>query len=195
MPLYKMDGKLALFVHVPKAGGTTIEFCLARYCVGFLDREFRPGVFPCSPQHFHGKMIEQLFNVKELDYIFMTVRHPVSRLKSEYKWRRRFFKLETEFNEWLVSSLAAFQKNNFVYDNHLRPMVDFLLPSAEVFKLEDGLSAVTARLEALMPGTKLALSPGHEMSSGDAPENLALSKDALSLVENIYREDFDRFGY
>ncbi|MBG0798095.1 sulfotransferase family 2 domain-containing protein [Methylocystis sp. L43] len=195
MPLYSIGDKIILFIHVPKAGGTTVEYALADYCIGFLNRNFQPSIFPCSPQHFHGAMLQGILDLEKIDYTFMTVRHPFERIKSEYKWRRRFFNLSTPLDEWVASVFASFGANSYVLDNHLRPMVDYLVPNVEVFRLEDGLEKLLEKLQQRFPGADITLPDGREMSSGDLSNDLEFAPEASKLIRQVYEDDFRAFNY
>jgi hypothetical protein len=195
MPLYSIGDRILLFIHVPKAGGTTVEYALAEYCIGFLDRKFQPGIFPCSPQHFHGAMLQGILNLENIDYNFMTVRHPFERIKSEYKWRRRFFNLSTPLNEWVSSAFDSYRSNHYILDNHLRPMVDYLVPNVEVFRIEDGLGKLFDKLQQRFPGADITVPGGREMTSGDWSNDLEFSPEVSKRIKQVYENDFREFNY
>ena len=95
--------------------------------VQFGARNARNG-FPCSPQHFHGTLLEQLFGAEEFDWAFMVVRHPVGRMVSQYRYevhRRRQPLPAPPFFRWLRETILARRDNPYVRDNHLRPQHEF----------------------------------------------------------------------
>ncbi|BBL76475.1 sulfotransferase family 2 domain-containing protein [Methylomagnum ishizawai] len=196
MPLYLLENKLVLFIHVPKAGGTSVEEYLSKHYLGLLDRGFR-GHLPCSPQHFHAAMLATALKDAPLDYVFMVVRNPWDRLRSEYKFRKRHFKdaKDVDFDEWVERAVAAYRKNRFHLDNHLRPMSEFLLPGTEVFKLEEGLAALRDTLVQRYPAAIDAAwrFPAVNVIDKDGEPGEAPSKKVCDLVHGLYREDFERW--
>lgn len=95
MPVFQRDGKKVLFLHVPKAGGTSIEefFKKNDWEISFLDRggDLSWNKFmKCSPQHMHAEILEKIFKINSFHAIFITVRHPFERIKSEFKWRKKY---------------------------------------------------------------------------------------------------------
>jgi hypothetical protein len=194
MPLYNFAGKMVLFSHVPKAGGTSVELSLDQYNIGFLNRKFRGEFFPCSPQHFHKTMIDLIIDTNKIQYIFMTVRHPMSRIISEYRWNVEYFNLKENFNSWGMEMLLRYKNNNFINDNHFRPMVEFLHPNTEVFRLEDGLDVLFSRLRALFPTSNISQKVPIAMKSSN---NISVipSLEFGKMVKKIYAEDFEKFGY
>ena len=84
MPVFRQDGRAVLFVHVPKAGGSTLErlFAKSGWTTGYRDPKGGVGsmnsVRRCSPQHMHRPMLEQVFRLDRFDAVFMTVREPLA---------------------------------------------------------------------------------------------------------------------
>ena len=39
---------------------------------------------------------------------------------------------------WMMDAISKAKHNPFIYENHLRPQSDFLLPNANVFRMGDG---------------------------------------------------------
>ncbi len=86
----------ALFVHIPKAGGTSIEQLLGMTTPAhFFSRSPIPGLFPdCkTPQHFTLRELKPHFSPQWWNSAlkFSWVRNPWDRLVSEYCWRRNMF--------------------------------------------------------------------------------------------------------
>jgi hypothetical protein len=194
MPLYNFSGAMVLFIHIPKAGGTTIEFALSNYCMGLLDRNFKGEFFPCSPQHFHAMIIDKVLDLSAISLQFTIVRSPLDRLKSEYFWQRRFFGLNQEFNDWAIESLSRLNLNRFIFDNHLRPMTEFVTPSVKWFRIEDGLDQVYSFLVDLFGELNFKKPVRHMMNSGERPKT-DISEETLSLIKTIYGKDIEMFGY
>ena len=100
MPIFEKDNQAIMFVHVPKAAGTSVEevFCSNGFKMSYR-RGGRYGELTefdiangCSPQHMHAKLLEKNFDAAKFDYVFGIVRSPLDRLVSEYNFRRSNFK-------------------------------------------------------------------------------------------------------
>ena len=204
MPLLLANGRSVLFVHVPKTAGTSVEHLLKSYgrLVGI--RRHRPRGLPCNPQHFHGDLLEQLYSSEEaeppFDYVFMTVRNPVSRIVSEYYYRREFWSWprrrlgRPSLNTWIQLSLRRAARNPYLFDNHLRPQCDFAAFGAEVFRIEDGLGAVKERLDGVL-GMQGTLGARMKTSAASRGNTEPLTERSQQLISTFYRRDFARFGY
>lgn len=193
MPLYRMRDKVFLFIHVPKAAGTTVEFCLEKWRIGFLDRSFNGLYFPCSPQHFHSSIIEKIIDTEKLDFSFSVVRNPIDRIVSEYNFRKKFFGLADDFNSWGEKMLIGYKKDNYIMDNHIRPQCDFPLAVTDIFRVEDGLGEIGNYLSEKL-GEEVVFSSSREMKSGGA-EQIVIADGLLERLVDFYSVDFKRFGY
>jgi hypothetical protein len=203
MPVFFKGTRRILFIHVPKAGGTSIEafFEANGFKTAYLDRgeshESLNGVRRCSPQHMHADLLQALFDPGLFDYVFMTVRHPVRRLLSKAVMELGRAATVTRLELWLADALPKVSADPLYLDNHLRPQSDFFLPGAAVFKLEDGLGeAFVARLET---GSGMAFaqrSVPREMHAGlPAPDFNLVRPDLQALVKTLYAQDFAAFEY
>lgn len=195
MPLFMLEKKLVLFIHVPKAGGSSIEHFLAPHYVGLMDTSY-PGGLPCSPQHFHAALLSIVLKNSPIDYKFMVVRHPLRRLESEYKFRKKHFGdvKNMDFEAWVAHALETYLKNPYHLDNHLRPMTEFILPNTQVYKLEDGLERLRDDLHSRYPtaiAKEKAIPHAHE--TGTEERCGIASKEVTDLVYGFYKEDFERW--
>jgi hypothetical protein len=192
MPIYDVNGKKCLFIHIPKCGGSSIERWLEQFSVSsFWSPEILDS-FPCTPQHFHSEILEHLFCADYFDYVFTVCRNPIDRLLSEYKFRMGPRRQKIEFSNWLYSRIREYRENNFTSDNHLRPQYEFLAFASEVFHFEEGISNIVSTLS-----TKLGV-PGcsevyHEKRS--IQFEVQIDQDLLEFIENHYKRDFETFGY
>ena len=85
----------------------------------------------------HASLLEEILNMNSFDYIFTVVRNPVDRIISEYKWRIRHDSAQYGFDRWYEEARKNFHSNNFYFDNHMRPMNEFITKECEVFRFED----------------------------------------------------------
>jgi hypothetical protein len=127
----------------------------------------------------------------------MTVRHPYTRILSEYAMHLRTGQASEPFRPWLDRMLREFTENPFARDNHIRPQHEFWLPNCDVFRQEDGfgapfLSRVRERLglESDIP----PLLRANEVPIGPSLEKL-LDDDSRALLRTFYWRDFNQFGY
>lgn len=194
MPVYNVDGKNVLFVHIPKCGGTTIEYALSDYLVGFLDRKFKGDYFPCSPQHFHKELLESILNIAYFDLVFTIVRNPYDRIVSEYKWRKKYGNFEKTFDVWLKQQLDCVIENPYHLDNHLRPMTDFMLPRTEIFRLEDGMGPAFEHISAVTGASFDAQAAKRNVMSS-TNEQIEMTADSKYLIQEYYMADLNVFGY
>ena len=168
MPVFRQDGRAVLFVHVPKAGGSTLErlFAKSGWTTGYRDPKGGVGsmnsVRRCSPQHMHRPMLEQVFRLDRFDAVFMTVREPLGRFRSEFAYRNadRVSATAAEVEAWYDEAFRQYRHDPFVFDNHLRPQWEFHLPGSHVYRLEDGLEAVVHDLNTRWGLGLLPLSRG-----------------------------------
>ena len=202
-----------LFAHVPKAGGSSLEDHMeARFGpLELLDRDWeskRRGKTrrlrrEPSPQHLDREALARRLGSADVDWSFALVRDPLSRLISAYRFqfhrawlRRPRMRLAGHlgFSAWTAMALGAARRRPTLLDNHLRPQTDLLPDGAEIFRLEDGLDALSARLDAVTrtrapPGCEI----GHALKSG-GPTPVPSRRD-LELVLETYAADYDRLGY
>ncbi|MEL6433803.1 MAG: sulfotransferase family 2 domain-containing protein [Pseudomonadota bacterium] len=198
MPAFRIGDKLILFIHIPKAGGTSIKSWLASHAPENLYQKHRPEIFPCVPQHFHGEVLDTLFAPGFFDYSFCVTRNPYDRILSEYNYRINIPRLKNRllpkpsFERWLKSALSTFKKNGYVHSNHVRPQHEFLIEDTETFRLEDGLGPLQARLTAL---TGIPLEEQIPTKNPSIKSETKISEYEAGLIREFYADDFERFGY
>ena len=135
-----------MYIHIPKCGGGSIEQFFKKnnfHLYLWSTRDFKFPECPeqyknrCSPQHMHASLLEEILNMNSFDYIFTVVRNPVDRIISEYKWSIRHDSAQYGFDRWYEEARKNFHSNNFYFDNHMRPMNEFITKECEVFRFED----------------------------------------------------------
>jgi hypothetical protein len=193
-----------LYIHVPKTGGGTIMdfFKSNGFDVAFCDTSSIISGFnalrTCSPQHYHRDLLKQTLRLESFTYVFMTVRHPIDRLKSEFLWRVR--DKSADPNSWAYGTLANYEKDEFLLDNHIRPQHEFLLPGADIFRLEDGyedawINRISESLGVEMAHRNVDHKNVAMEFSGRSVEDVHFNEAASSAIAHFYRNDFGRFGY
>ena len=208
MPVFRKDGRAVLFVHVPKAGGSSLErlFAVSGWTTGYRDPKVGAGTMNSlrrvSPQHMHRPLLEDTFRLDRFDAVFMTVREPLARFRSEYAMRNseRVSASAADVEAWFDLAFAQYRRNSCVYDNHLRPQWEFHLPGSHVHRLEDGLEAVVSDLNTrwgldLKPLSEVPRVLDRKEQSGIASSEVRLSPGLERRLRTEYAEDFLRFGY
>lgn len=205
MPLFTKDGRHVLFVHIPKTGGTSMERHLikAGWSMSHHDGKVGRGrpnyVRQCSPQHMHAAVLRTILRVDRLDAVFTVVRDPVARFRSEFVHRGRGLTLGADDVEaWATKAFAQFEKDPFVYDNHIRPQVEFLIGGSRVYRLEDGFDAavrdLNERYDLGLP-EQVARVRSSEKSRGRSSKDVEVSESLERRLTEFYARDFQRFGY
>ncbi len=196
MPLFRFDTALLLFIHVPKTGGSSIEAALRK--MGgrpALLAATTQGYARCTPQHMQAEVLSAFVPEDFYDMRFAVVRDPQSRLVSEFKMRRVGRKQRglaaLSFSDWVAQTFKRYERNPYVFDNHIRPQSALIPERTEVFRLEDGLEAavgtVARRLGRAMPELPL-------IRQGTTDPVLVPAETARDIAA-FYRDDYARFGY
>lgn len=218
MPIFRVNGKMIHFVHVPKCGGTSIENALLEHdiALGFINerwwRQKNKLWYKSSPQHISRDDLSTLFPEGFFDYEFAIIRDPVSRFISAFNHNRRARRI------WPFSTLEAFvrkiekRKDYFGWemDNHFLPASRFLSETCEVFRLEDGTDPVSDRLLEISEGAiRLNIKRKNVRLLNDTtsethfrklvkaylmpkiPSKENLMPETFQRIKALYREDYD----
>jgi hypothetical protein len=196
MPIYVKSGKELVYIHIPKCGGTSIRSLLKK--LSKFEYLYHAGKksLPCSPQHFHAELLNILMNKRGVES-FAVVRHPLSRIISEYYYREKKGRIDSGLglDEFIVKAIRGYSKNAFIYDNHIRPMHQFLFDSTRVFRLEDGLKDVFSHIHSFFNAKEdLDFNPNVSKNQGSYQE-VEISRESIELVNDFYHVDFNRLNY
>jgi hypothetical protein len=193
-----------LYVHVPKTGGTTITntFRHNGFSVEMCDQSsitngmnsFRLS----SPQHYHADLLRQTLRLNRFKYIFMTVRHPLCRIKSEYLWNVR--DVTASPNKWAHHILDVYHRDPYILDNHIRPQIEFQIEGADVFRSEEGFGSQWLSKVSEKVGMELRSNPHPAANvaydfSGRTVSDVVFDPYIIEEINEFYRADFERFGY
>lgn len=197
MPFIQHNGKRILFIHIPKAGGTSVESWMKGIAPLKLFSMGIPHASRCTPQHYRMQDIQALLGEGFFDYAFTIVRNPYDRIASEYRMQAQlakngFWKGLPEFSPWIEENLDRQKREKFHLGNHLRPQWEFLGKDVEVFKFENGLAAPLA---AVAEHLNIAppMEPPHELRSDPLP--ITWEPTDRIRVHDHYARDFETFGY
>ncbi len=193
MPLFRRGPQTVFFVHIPKTGGTSVEETFkSEGWIEALRMKDALGYLPATPQHLQADLYTKLVPAQFYDYAFTVVRNPFARLASEYRMRKEEGSWSGGFGEWLDLRLREYAENPYVADNHLRPQVEFLVPDLQVFRFEDGIANILAKVFA-------------RLSMRDAPGAMHLRRGTAAVIESarscvdrvaeFYARDFAELNY
>jgi len=204
MPIFRINDQLHYYAHVPKTGGSSVEhYLVSRFGrIGFMNGLY--GHSPkaqrwtkTSPQHVCWRDFNQLIPKDWLTSSFSVVRDPVRRLLSAYYFQKeklRNIPQDRSFDDWFRLRLPKLREGNFFDDNHLVPQSRIVPPAATFFRLEDGLDQVVDHLDAL-EGLERGPRQIEAKNLRHGTKELVLSDDMLTLIGEVYAQDFKRFGY
>ena len=201
MPVFSINGKSVLFVHVPKTGGTTVERVLSQFggmslhSNGHCFRDqFRGGWLskPVPLQHLHGALLRRLVLPDQFDLVFMLVRDPVQRMISEYRHAREMWRPEAllSFSAWLRICLRLTRSDPAFRNNHFRAQADYHVEGAKVFHFEDGMFPCLNDISAALGLPKFEEMP-HERRSTAYP--VEPSRRDLELIQEVFAADYEMF--
>ncbi len=211
MPILRTSDRVILFMHVPKAGGTSVERYLATKGELTWTNPSRHADLPCTPQHFHRDLFAHVTGGQAFDASFAVLRDPVARMQSEFVYRSDPLKLlqraarpfrggkarrikmggegkqSLTFDEWVPRALKAAEDAPYLYDNHLRPQSAFVDPDVDqLFRLEDGLEQVFRWIDAVT-GTGPSEGQFWEKRAETAPPKPA--RKTRKMIEAQYAAD------
>lgn len=205
MPIYKSNGRLIYFAHIPKCAGTSVEnYLQARLGkAAFLDRRFLAGGerwSKTSPQHIDAESLNRLFPADFFDAAFAVVRHPADRLLSAFYFQRdveKKIKRDAVFSNWLVKLQEKLRENQFAFDNHFRQQTELIPSECQIFRLEDGLKKVTEYLDEVLgeQDTQLEIGNFNSNISGRKGADVDLTTSDHEIIERIFSLDYEKFGY
>lgn len=216
MPLARIGGRVLLFVHIPKTGGTSIEaYMRAQGAVALHGQAAAWSRVPL--QHLHREAWREATPPGFWDAGFAVLRDPKARLISEFRMRaeplspklrplgwlraarnraagRPTYGVRLEgriefldFDGWVERAFAATRRDPMFRSNHLRPQADFVDDTLTLFRFEDGLEPVFRWIDAAA-GAPPAPGPFHERRSDPIPVTCSAATDAA--IRAFYAADY-----
>jgi hypothetical protein len=205
MPIFRSQGKLFYFAHIPKCGGTSVEAYLsdAFGSMGlknstFYNESAAPRWTKSSPQHVLWTQLSPMMPADLFDASFAIVRHPTARIVSAYnsfvadgviRWHT--------FDSWLDSIVDDVTPRPYVFDQHGCRQVDFLPPDTMHFKLENRLADFLEFAVSTL-GANADLAIPHLNITKTTDPNLKKSPMTTAQadrIHQIYAADYVRFDY
>lgn len=199
-----------LFIHIPKTGGTTVEWMIRpahadsdepdystlrgwdeKY--GWLD-------------HLTRQQVNELYSYDELrDYlVFTVVRNPWDRLVSEFHWKRATSGLRLPFHEYVrrlhggeVEELQKHYKAPTAFRQHMRSQASYCFdgeggPGMRILRYESfehdvvGLLRTVGIRSKTLPRLRASVHEGYTSY---------YDKCTMEMVEELYHDDIEAFGY
>jgi hypothetical protein len=201
MPVFAINGKSVLFIHVPKTGGTTVERVLLQFGPMSLHSDgscfrdqFRGGWLskPIPLQHLHAVLLKRLLLPDQFHLVFMLVRDPVQRMISEYRHAREMGRLEARlsFSTWLRICLRLVRSDPAFRNNHFRAQADYHVEGVKVLHFEDGMLACVNEINAAIGLPKLEELPHERRSKAYTAKP---SPCDVELIQKAFAADYKMF--
>jgi hypothetical protein len=210
MPYYKSIN--LLFIHIPKTGGTVIENSIKKdkkYGIQTLySTSSRNSILPAP---FSTYSLQHQFYSTIYDYriklnvnfdkikVFSVVRNPYDRIISDlfhYKLIKPNFSKEEVFN--IIKNKYIYKKKSEMhkYDNHVAPQYLYvtdnneeLIKNIKIFHTET-LNENNDELNSFA-GININI----KQSNVNKDYSKYLNNDSILLINEIYKKDFELFGY
>jgi hypothetical protein len=202
-----VDGINHLYIHVPKTGGTSIEtYFVKKYNLPWpaltSNTNYDPTISKSSKQHYTLSLLLKhapRFGIVEDNAlrIFGSVRNPYTRTISDLYFNKLITPTTTaeETENVLVSYFNAYRADHEAYDNHVKPQYLF-------FVNEDGV--MDPRVNIIRQESLQA--DMHSLGFTDFSEHThrspicvnyydQLTPNSICMINDVYKEDFTRFGY
>jgi hypothetical protein len=203
-----------VFVHVPKAAGTSVSNFLSKYTtyrdleVGGTPYEGKIGSYYWRfglGKHSTAREIRSVMGIDAWStmFTFAFVRHPVPRTYSIFrflKFRYRDWENSSSmdsiesFEDFLRSDLFAtsgpdriFNPQCFWFTSGQEFMVDVI---GRLENLDADMSRIVTRIEGRSAAFEMA-----KKNASPPGDPSAVTETALQIISNRYAEDFERLGY
>ncbi|MEX3016642.1 sulfotransferase family 2 domain-containing protein [Gymnodinialimonas hymeniacidonis] len=187
MPLARIGDRILFFAHIPKTGGSSVETYLDQKGAVALRFKRRMGWSETTAQHMEARIHTRLVPDGFFDASFAVLRDPVARMVSEYRYRRDRYERQRDFPAWVRAAFDAYGRDQYVFDNHIRPQTEYLRPGMVLFRLEAGMDAVCDWIDA-ETGTPPASRDIWEKKS--ATEKVAVPDDLRDEIIKFYEADY-----
>jgi hypothetical protein len=183
MPIFnhKTKGRV-LFIHIPKAAGSSIEKWLK-------DAGYELDKINHWSGHNHQHAPREVYETwGNFDYKFTIVRNPMDRFISALGFRTI---QKGDANRIACDVLKKYKKGILTLDwgNHLQPQVDFLSDDVEIFKFEEDFFPQLSKILDIPEPFPHENKTRTEVSISD------LSEEARQEIQQLYTEDYKVLGY
>jgi len=203
----------ALFVHIPKTGGTSIEKILGMYHEQWMHPDFDKyhGFFPVKTKYINNPLALDNLNGYYLQHLtlnelcklssnkkteslfkFTIVRNPWDRLVSEYVWKYQHI----HFNKFIYKVQQVVENKILLETNnvHFRPQVEFINKDIDYIGRFENLNKDFKKIISQFKLKKDTIIP-HEKKSHREHYTKYFTKETSEIVKNIYSDDIEQFDY
>jgi hypothetical protein len=191
VPVY--DDIKAIFIHIPKTGGSSIEYALRQVSSQrFYDGNVMNSIIfedvKYAPQHLPLKyFIQNEKSIVSRYDIFTVVRNPYRRVISEYFWCMRT--TYDEFDSWLKKYILKNDTDHSVSQSKFLDVygVDKMCRIIKLEEIDREWKLLTSQMKIEVP------LPRHNANSSG---NKVILKDfQKEMIYKKYKHDFDLYGY
>lgn len=183
------------FIHITKTGGTSIEDSgkIARYEWGKFHKEYNsiytPPDFP--PWHTYFPLLDN--KIKEKYDWFTVVRNPYERLVSEFHYTllpNKIYSIDKiKFNTIVRDKIT----NRSYVGNHWSEQYQYIDNEYVIHILK--FEQLLTEFNTLMSRYNININLIHSNTQPKKFTIYDLDKDSLSLINTIYKKDFEYFNY
>lgn len=202
--------KKFIFVHIPKTAGTSVSRRLgindtyANFC--HTDMKIKINECMCADNHVPAFFLKEMRpDIFEEYYKFTFVRNPYDRVISEFFWVYKGYWKEqfVNFSEKNIKNLFDVWLENYYLDKpSCRQCTQswFLLDrDGETILVDDIFKFESFQSEFDLLIKKLNITPVEDKvytkSKVKIDRNLLLTESHKEFIYNLFKEDFNRFGY
>lgn len=185
--------KKLIFIHVPKALGTSIEHALDMQHDHCFWSHNKIDPYDVCPQHLYASELCSMLSNPDQYLKFSVVRNPYTRLYSEYIYNRQEETimqqrtLKQTFDQFVDDVFSMkISHRRFLFDRHIELQSDFIdLEGIKIFKFENPLEVFDW----------LNVTMSHKRSGNITDYSSAYTPELKDKVYKFYEKDFIRFGY
>eukprot|EP00448_Togula_jolla_P037049 CAMPEP_0170641162 /NCGR_PEP_ID=MMETSP0224-20130122/40613_1 /TAXON_ID=285029 /ORGANISM="Togula jolla, Strain CCCM 725" /LENGTH=274 /DNA_ID=CAMNT_0010971721 /DNA_START=11 /DNA_END=838 /DNA_ORIENTATION=+ len=215
----------AVFLHIPKTGGTLIEGIGMDAGVAWGRNMFRvPGAIQrmdenqhwCSSHHVPPHLLRSAEDAELYrgNRVFCVARHPYARALSEYSYRLivkgvspELFQMpqcsKEDLNNFIQQSLKTYKSDNpYVSDCHMLPQSSFIWAEDGTQQCHDVLhmERLEEEFNRLMSqhGIPATMDMKEKFTFHSRCPGLSVNdftEDTLQLLDEVYKADLDKLGY
>ena len=197
MPVFTKDERRILFIHVPKAAGSSIEkqFTSSGWKMDYYNVCATP--YEPALQHLtYDELSKTIEGIDDLES-FCVVRNPFKRMISEWRWQVNIMRnTDLDFPNFVRRVQVSLKTSKTYWDNHWRPQTDFITEQVDdVFKMEE-LNRCFQRFarEKDLGFTTLPTANKSKKRFAAYPK-LTINDEAVDRIRDIYRDDFELLEY
>ena len=198
------------FIHITKTAGTAIEDCGKKYGInwGRHDQLYMNNTLSPGGVRWHKRLdVKNKLDTLSKFKWFAVVRNPYTRVLSEILWIRQSkfgsnhsFTNDVEMNSLIrfyldkVKTNQNFDKVIDVHGNHFTPQHTYISKQLNIHVLK--FENLANEFSKLMKQYDLDIHLEKSNSTNKGGYSVAnFDKETVALIQEVYREDFKRFGY